>query len=233
LVREIETEDGAVLLDIQHGICVSLSQTGVEVWQLVKEHRSVVQITERLASTFNVSPAQVFEDVQDFVKGLAGKGIVLSCEDKLPNRDIPRWGLWLLRSVVRQRSAKVPGPRLLLAKAIAALALFDLLGLSRQFVTMYNFLKSCPIATWPATDGAARRICEAVNEACVWYPKHVLCLQRSAVITCLLRSAGVPAQMVMGAQKIPFKAHAWTEVAGSPINEKRDVQKIYAVWERC
>jgi hypothetical protein len=39
--------------------------------------------------------------------------------------------------------------------------------------------------------------------------------------------------MVVGAQKVPFKAHAWTEVNGQAINELRDVQKTYGVWERC
>jgi hypothetical protein len=72
-----------------------------------------------------------------------------------------------------------------------------------------------------------------MNYACVFYPKHVLCLQRSAVTTCLLRDCGVPAKMVMGAQKVPFKAHAWTEVNCSAVNERRNVQKVYAVWERC
>jgi len=84
-----------------------------------------------------------------------------------------------------------------------------------------------------APTDAVERISKAVNYACVAYPKRVLCLQRSAVTTCLLRSWGVPAQMVMGAQKVPFKAHAWTEVDGRAINERREVQKIYGVWERC
>jgi hypothetical protein len=37
----------------------------------------------------------------------------------------------------------------------------------------------------------------------------------------------------LGAQTVPVKAHAWTEVDGKAINERRDVQRIYAVWERC
>jgi hypothetical protein len=53
------------------------------------------------------------------------------------------------------------------------------------------------------------------------------------VTTCLLRTCGIPAQMVIGAQEFPFKAHAWTEVDGRAINERRDVQKVYLVWERC
>lgn len=76
-------------------------------------------------------------------------------------------------------------------------------------------------------------VCSAIDMACVWYWKEVRCLQRSAVTTCMLRRCGVAAQMVMGAQELPFAAHAWTEVDGCAIHERRDVQKIYAVLERC
>jgi hypothetical protein len=48
-----------------------------------------------------------------------------------------------------------------------------------------------------------------------------------------MRSVGVTAHMVIGAQKVPFKAHAWTEVNGAAINERKEVKSIYGVWERC
>jgi Transglutaminase-like superfamily len=56
---------------------------------------------------------------------------------------------------------------------------------------------------------------------------------QAANMACLLRRGGVPASMVMGAQILPFKAHAWTEADGRAINERREVQKIYTPWERC
>lgn len=83
------------------------------------------------------------------------------------------------------------------------------------------------------TDDALHQVCNAINRACVWYPKRILCLQRSAVTTCLLRNCGVPARMTIGAQRFPFRAHAWTEVNGRPVNERREVEKIYLVWDRC
>ena len=73
----------------------------------------------------------------------------------------------------------------------------------------------------------------AVNYAGVWYPKQALCLQRSFVTTYLLRKYGLSAHMVLGAQKLPFKAHAWVEVEGRAVNERSNVQATYAVWDRC
>ena len=118
-------------------------------------------------------------------------------------------------------------------KALGGLLLYDLFLFGRNFRRMRRFVMNWKIGRRRAGPDMVDQVCKAVNYAGVWYPKRVLCLQRSAVTTCLLRSEGVPAQMVTGAQKAPFKAHAWTEVNGRAVNERRDVQAIYGVWERC
>jgi hypothetical protein len=71
------------------------------------------------------------------------------------------------------------------------------------------------------------QICTAVEKACVWYPKKALCLQRSAVTTCILRSYGVPAHLVVGVRPMPFLAHAWVEAEGSVVNDFPNVRKFY------
>ncbi len=123
--------------------------------------------------------------------------------------------------------------RFLFWKALIGLVAFDLLGFGRNFARIHHLVSNWKVHSQEGSPDVVDRVCNAVNYACVVYPKSVLCLQRSAVTTCLLRSCGVAAHMVIGAQKVPFKSHAWTEVDGRPINERRDVQKIYGVWERC
>src|SRR5258707_11474591 len=121
--------------------------------------------------------------------------------------------------------------RFLFWKALIGLLAFDILG--RDFGRMLSFVRHWKVLPGRADPGAVDRVCDAVNLACSWYPKRARCLQRSAVTTCLLRNYGLAAQMVLGAQRAPFKAHAWVEVNGHAINERRDVQKFYGVWERC
>lgn len=123
--------------------------------------------------------------------------------------------------------------RFLVWRALVGLLAFDLLGLGRDFAKMHRIVGAWRTAPRTAPGDIVGQVCQAINYACVWYPKRVLCLQRSAVTTCLLRSCGVSSSMVMGAQNLPFKAHAWTEVDDRAINERRDVQKIYGVLERC
>jgi Transglutaminase-like superfamily len=73
----------------------------------------------------------------------------------------------------------------------------------------------------------------AMGFACIWYWKEVLCLQRSAATTCLMRSHGIPAQLVIGVQPLPFKSHAWVEVNRIVVNDKAYVSAMYAALDRC
>jgi len=61
----------------------------------------------------------------------------------------------------------------------------------------------------------------------------VLCLQRSAALTILLRRNGRAAEMIIGAQLLPFLSHAWVEVEGLVVNDKPYVTEIFQVLDRC
>jgi len=76
-------------------------------------------------------------------------------------------------------------------------------------------------------------LCHTMDLACVLYPKQVLCLQRSVATTLLLRRHGLSAEMVIGAQLLPFKSHAWVELDGAVINDRPYMHEIYQVLERC
>jgi hypothetical protein len=91
----------------------------------------------------------------------------------------------------------------------------------------------CPIRTTPPSDDATDRVCSAMDVACIWYWKEVLCLQRSAATAYLLKRNGVAVQMMIGVQQMPFKAHAWVEEDGWVVNDKPYVREMYAVLDRC
>lgn len=79
----------------------------------------------------------------------------------------------------------------------------------------------------------AKQICDAVAHACIWYVRPVLCLQRSAVATVMLRRCSFPAELVIGAQRFPLRSHAWVEIGGRVVNDRQQVQTDYLVMERC
>ena len=122
---------------------------------------------------------------------------------------------------------------LLVLKAYLKLILFDLYLARGNFAVLYDKVRNYPVGkTRPAPD-ALECVCSAVDMACIWYWKEARCLQRSAATSCLLKSRGIFAQMVIGAQQLPFKAHAWVEVDGRVVNDKPYVPEMYAVLDRC
>jgi hypothetical protein len=238
-VREVENRDGTALLDIQQGLCLGMTPLATKIWRMLKTDLSADQITSALTLEFPEIPsARIRQDVHGFIIDLNEKGLLVN-KDTAGIKKVVRRERLLILALNRQHNLKKdskPGSgahRFLFWKALFALIVFDLFKLGSNFARIHTLVRSWGTCSPPASTKMVEQVCRAINHACLWYPKRVLCLQRSAVTTCLLRNCGVPAQMVIGAQKCPFKAHAWTEVDGQAINERRDVQAAYLVWERC
>ena len=122
---------------------------------------------------------------------------------------------------------------LLALKAYLQLVRFDLYLARRDFSILYDRVREQAVCAEVKQRYSTDQICQAVDMACIWYWKRVLCLQRSAATACLLKRHGVAAQMVIGAQQMPFKAHAWVEVSGQVVNDKPYTPQMYAVLDRC
>lgn len=121
----------------------------------------------------------------------------------------------------------------LVLQSLIALLRYDLFLRRHSFAELHEYIRRLPLAGRVPEAADAAVICDAVAYACIWYPKHALCLQRSAVATTLLRQYGIPAQLVIGAQRLPLRSHAWVEVDGQVVNDKPQVQFDYLVLERC
>jgi len=67
----------------------------------------------------------------------------------------------------------------------------------------------------------------------IFYPKQVLCLQRSAATVLLLRRYGYDAKMIIGARLVPFRAHAWVELENQVVNDKSYTPSDYLELSRC
>jgi len=102
-----------------------------------------------------------------------------------------------------------------------------------NFGLLYDTVRNYPLGRKPGNPAVVERVCSAIDMAVIWYPKQVLCLQRSAATACLLKTYGVQAQMIIGVQQMPFRAHAWVEVQGQVVNDKPYVRGTYTVLDRC
>lgn len=100
------------------------------------------------------------------------------------------------------------------------------------FRKLHSSVKNYPVSARKPNTHTVARMREAVDKACVWYPKQALCLQRSAVLTVLLRREGVDARMALAARRMPLKMHAWVEINGAVVNDDDEVQNYYKVMEK-
>jgi len=104
----------------------------------------------------------------------------------------------------------------------------------RRFRALHRIVRETPVKPGiPTRLVPHENLSRAMDCACVLYFKRVLCLQRSSATTILLRRHGWSAEMVIGAQLLPFKSHAWCEVRGAIVNDKPYLYDIYTVLERC
>lgn len=116
---------------------------------------------------------------------------------------------------------------ILVSKALLGLAFYDVLLWQESFAATLHRVHNWKISRESSQPETVSQICIALNIACTCYPKRVLCLQRAAVGTCLLREYGFPAKMVIGVRIMPLFAHAWVEVDGAVVNDLPRVQKYY------
>lgn len=122
----------------------------------------------------------------------------------------------------------------LLLEGYLLLIRIEILMLFGGLSSLHSFVRNGTVRTVEGNSNSfTEDVCHAIDLACVFYPKRVMCLQRSAATTLLLRKYGMKAEMVIGAQLLPFKSHAWVEIDGKVVNDKPYMLEIYKPLERC
>ena len=226
------SSDGGVLFDPESDRLLKLNATGVEMWQALNSGQSESAVAGQVACRYGVDRQQVLDDLRHLVSraaelGLSPSDILLTEQqphDAGPQTApaFPWYG--------HEPDASRPRPgRFTILCAVAGLALFDCIISLLSFHLLCRSVKAWPLKSRPVRDKLMLigEVCAAVERACVWYPKKALCLQRSAVTTCILRSCGIPARMIVGVRPLPFLAHAWVEAEGSVVNDFPNVRKFY------
>jgi hypothetical protein len=96
-VREIQTEDGAALLDLSQGMCFSMNPVGAKIWNLFRLRYSLEQITVAVASEFGIPGQQAHDDVVEFAGQLVARGLLRPSEF---HQDAGRTS-WIVRQIRR------------------------------------------------------------------------------------------------------------------------------------
>jgi hypothetical protein len=75
-VRSMIDEDGAVLLDLNAGTYYSLNGIAAKIWIKAEAGEEESTIVSTLCESYGVKEEQVRADMQAFMTGLAGKGLI-------------------------------------------------------------------------------------------------------------------------------------------------------------
>lgn len=246
-VRSMINDDGGVLMNVDSGLVYSLSVVGAHIWHRIEQHRfglTFVELFESLRNDFEVGDEQLQSDLRTFIAELKKKGLLTNAtavtvvepcagpEDRL-TLGFPNISPDTLQVPTEPGENRQPS-RIETLMALLGLAAVDVVLKVGGFRSLYRMVKRYPVA--PKRRGAGgtiSRIGSAVDRACIFYFKQALCLQRSALTTCLLRKQGIPAEMVIGCRKMPFHGHAWVEVNGEVVNDRKKVKDYYGVLDRC
>jgi hypothetical protein len=233
------TDDGCVILDVRQDSILSLNSTGAFMFaKLAASEKGITraELLELIADEFaDVPRARLEAAVDSLLNQLIERDIVNTRIVRGPTlawtrNKVSVACVFCLKAIIN--------PLLWMkARTTAALILLtsvDALLKVGGFNTLHEVGKRWKLRQ--SSSDAAETIvggCATVEKACVWHPKQKLCLQKSAVATCLLRSLGVPAEMVIGVHKMPFYGHSWVEVDGAVVNDHKNVQTFFQVISRC
>ena len=245
-------KDGSVLLSIADDRICKLNGVGALTWMVLEDASrglTVHEVVERLEAQFEainlegelayeVSTDQLATDTSRFLNKLTSMNLLQTSRDQSGresyriSRDVSGTTSTTVSEVSASRTDESlePAQGFAGSKRETFCAFIGLLGfdLLLKFAGFHSLIKR--VEHWPtkkpqATDrNICRRVRASVDRAQMYYPKKAMCLQHSAVVTCLLRRRGVPAQMVLGAHEFPVRVHAWTEVEGYVVNDRQSVK---------
>lgn len=109
----------------------------------------------------------------------------------------------------------------------------QMMGLSRTQTILAFFQKDLPVK--PPADLKLRlaRARSIIRYTRMHGPYKGNCLSRSVLMQVLLQKQGISSQMIIGVRfdDQEFKAHAWLERDGKPLNERKDVRQRFSVME--
>lgn len=235
-VRSNTDEDGTTILHIKQNKIYSLVGISSLIWQELAAPGPGVKpgdIVRALEIEFNdVPPHQVATDVATILTSLKRQQLIQAIDCTTTSHLLREQISKIVRLTIVTSVNFCVTSKLRVAASVFLLILIDLLLKFGSFVSLYALVENWPVRY--GYDGADTlpQILDDLTTAQAIYPKQAMCLQRSAVATCILRGSGIRAQMIIGCQRHPFIVHAWTEVDEIVVNDRQSVKQHHGVIDR-
>jgi hypothetical protein len=76
-VRASISADGLVLLDVDGGVVLASNPIGAQIWRLIEQRRTRVEIASQLAIDYRIPLERARDDVGAFVGALTARDLVI------------------------------------------------------------------------------------------------------------------------------------------------------------
>jgi hypothetical protein len=232
------SKDGGMIFDPDRDRLLKLNIVGLTMWQMLATGTSEAEIITSISERYGVEQHRVHTDLQRLILTATTKGLdpasttFASQQATARSQNEYPASPWYGQDATQSRSRPT---FFMIARALIGLGFYHLILSCCSLKALCTAVERWPVSNRRLTISmdANRRttlisqVCSAVEVACIWFPKINLCLPRTAVTACLLRSYGIPARMVLGTRAMPVQAHIWVEVDGCVINDFPRVTKFY------
>jgi hypothetical protein len=204
--------DGTAQLVDLNGSFFGLSETAARMLKgtLDMGEQDAVQ---RIAAEYNADHDKIHTDLTALLGTLRAKGLIRRSDDHVPTVKLRTAIALAISYPVLRIVAPVRNQRLkALALLAAARLCFALTGWARTVEAWQRCLKH---PRGPAANSERVRLIDTIDSA----TRHsandlpsIACKERALCCWFMLRSAGVPAKLVMGVRFLPLSGHCWCEV---------------------
>jgi hypothetical protein len=121
---------------------------------------------------------------------------------------------------------------LLVARAYTKLILFEIVSALGGFPRVRQLVLRARRSRRTPDAETIQKVVDAVDIAACFYVRRVRCLHRSFATVLLMRKNGVDAELIIATRPLPFLSHAWVEVNGEIVNDRKGYQRKLIVLER-
>lgn len=217
-LRWVAVAEHIVLLDLTEGVYDVIDDVGAAMWTALLQPPDERDIAG-LAEQYGAPAAAVHSDFGDFAAAQLAAG-------RLSTERVPETAPPLAKTVPRRQ------PTMLRALRERASVERDL---RKSFAIGYAGRTGQGADVTPPRPDPVH-VAKTFRTADGLYPARdapLDCLPRSLALTRFLRTAGWPAQHVVGVALHPFEAHAWVELEGARVNESDAYLRRFTVIQRA
>jgi hypothetical protein len=203
-----------VLLDLASDRYITLRDVAATMWELILEGLDPLAMVGRLCEEYDVSATDVTRDLAAQLEEWNRRGWIEPQRTHSPPPPPVR------RDSGVQSACDVVIPSVLRCTImiIAVKVLLRTLRFGGTIGWLRSRMAAVPV-TRSIPRGTVADIAWAVAVAGALYPGRARCLEQSLVLYYHLRCSGVAATYCHGVQPFPFRAHAWVEYEGQPVND--------------